>query len=333
MQSYIKLIFYITFIGLFFWISFVQCQNSKVALHYREILSLSKQKPLIPINKDLFIRLVKTSAKNYSVVILFTAIHPQRGCQLCQMAYSEMVVVANSLASQAKNSDKNQKVFLGFVDFDHAPDVFQMMKFQSAPIILHFPVKTMPGKEDTMDLNRRGLSSYAVSRFILERTGLNINIIYPPDYTKIGMIAACVLVLLLIAYFRPNYYKFFLKDIFWLVIVLGIIICMLSGQMWNHIRGAPFAQHNPDGSSMYMTNHSHGQFVAESYIVASLYFLITLGLILLGDSTKKFPKLYVNRAVVCILGLILTVSVFGYLLSILMIKYPGYLQNYIYALQ
>ena len=45
---------------------------------------------------------------------------------------------------------------------------------------------------------------------------------------------------------------------------------MISGQMWNHIRGPPFLQKTQQGSIAYIHASSQGQFIIETYLVAIL---------------------------------------------------------------
>lgn len=48
---------------------------------------------------------------------------------------------------------------------------------------------------------------------------------------------------------------------------------MISGQMWNHIRGPPFIHKSPSGNVAYIHASSQGQFILETYIVMVLCIL------------------------------------------------------------
>ena len=69
------------------------------------------------------------------------------------------------------------------VDFDEGPDVFQAMKLNTAPVFMHFPAKGKPKKADNMDLQRVGFGAEAISKWIAERTEVNIRVFRPPNYT------------------------------------------------------------------------------------------------------------------------------------------------------
>ncbi|MBW01680.1 Magnesium transporter protein 1, partial [Eschrichtius robustus] len=77
------------------------------------------------------------------------------------------------------------------------------------------------------------------------------------------------------------------------------VLAMTSGQMWNHIRGPPYAHKNPHtGHVNYIHGSSQAQFVAETHIV--LLFIM------------------------CVAGIGLVVLFFSWMLSIFRSKYHGY---------
>lgn len=51
---------------------------------------------------------------------------------------------------------------------------------------------------------------------------------------------------------------------------------MISGQMWNHIRGPPLMHRNQQGVITYIHNSSQGQFIVETYIIIILSILFIL---------------------------------------------------------
>ena len=83
------------------------------------------------------------------------------------------------------------------VDFDEGPDVFQIMKLNSAPVFMHFPAKGKPKKLDSMDLQRVGFGAEAIAKWIGERTDVHVRVFRPPNYT--GTVALLTLFGLVIA--------------------------------------------------------------------------------------------------------------------------------------
>lgn len=54
---------------------------------------------------------------------------------------------------------------------------------------------------------------------------------------------------------------------------LFVCLTMISGQMWNHIRGPPFLHQGQNGQIAYIHGSSQGQFVVETYIIMILSIL------------------------------------------------------------
>ncbi len=67
----------------------------------------------------------------------------------------------------------------------------------------------------------------------------------------------------------------------------SFILIFISGQMWNQIRGPPLVHRNPQTGQIGFFAGGHGyQFIAETYIVFSIYGLIVLGIILMNEAPK-----------------------------------------------
>ena len=104
---------------------------------------------------------VRNSPRNYSMIVMFTALSAQRQCAICKQASDEYQLVANSYRYSQHYSNK---MFFSMVDFDEGPDVFQIMKLNSAPVFMHFPAKGKPKKLDTMDIQRVGFGAEAIAK-------------------------------------------------------------------------------------------------------------------------------------------------------------------------
>ena len=124
------------------------------------------------MNAAKFNEYVKGSPRNYSVVVMFTALSPQRGCSICGAANEEFNIVANSF--RFNSQVYSNKLFFALVDFDEAGNIFQAMKLQTAPVFIHFPPKGKPQAQDKMDIQRFGIEAEAVARWIAERTDVQV---------------------------------------------------------------------------------------------------------------------------------------------------------------
>lgn len=121
----------------------------------------------------------------------------------------------------------------------------------------------------------------------------------------------------------------FYNPIYWALLSIAIVLVMISGQMWNQIRGPPLVHRDPNtGATGFFSGSSHYQFVAETGIVFALYGGLTASLILLNHDllplrTKNVIGLP-SRGLSSLGGLLMFVIIFSYLLSIFKMKYQGY---------
>jgi len=290
--------------------------NDKV----QQLLDLTQRRPVIKLSNKNFKELVKSQPKNYTVIVMFTALQSHRGCAICRQASDEFSLVANSYRySQFYSS----KMFFAMVDFDEGSEAFQSMNLNSAPAFILFPPKGKPKKPDNMDIQRVGFSGEAIARWIYERTEMNIRVFRPPNYT--GTMALLILFGLVggLVYLRRNNLEFLFNKATWCMLAMFFVLSMLSGQMWNHIRGPPFVHKSQSGGVSYIHGSSQAQFVLETYFVMGIYGLVVLGMILLceaGDE-KADPGL---RRIQAIAGLALTMFFYSLILSIFRSKAGGY---------
>jgi oligosaccharyltransferase complex subunit gamma len=101
----------------------------------RQLTDLSLKKPVIRLNTERFNHFVKTSPRNYSMIVMLTAMSPQRQCGVCKPAHDQFQIVAQSY--RYSNAFSN-KVFFAMVDFDDGSEIFQYLKLNSAPVFIHF---------------------------------------------------------------------------------------------------------------------------------------------------------------------------------------------------
>eukprot|EP00095_Tigriopus_kingsejongensis_P001156 maker-scaffold628_size122696-snap-gene-0.36 protein:Tk01156 transcript:maker-scaffold628_size122696-snap-gene-0.36-mRNA-1 annotation:"hypothetical protein DAPPUDRAFT_213631" len=285
-----------------------------------QLMELSSKRSLIRLNGNKFRDLVRNSPRNYSMVVMFTALSASRQCAICKQAHDEFQTVANSYRYSQFYSNK---LFFAMVDFDDGPDVFQIMKLNSAPVFMHFPAKGKPKKSDTFDIQRVGFGAEAVAKWIHERTDINIRVFRPPNYT--GTLALFMLFALVagLLYLRRNNLEFLYNQTAWGLIALVFVFAMCSGQMWNHIRGPPFIHKTQNGMVSYIHGSSQGQFVVETYFVMVLYAAIVSGMILLTDAAEGKGDVG-KRKLLAVVGLALVAFFFSVILSIFRSKAGGY---------
>ena len=242
--------------------------NEKV----EQLMDLSAKRPVIKLNGNKFRDYVKGAPRNYSIIVMFTALQASRQCAICKQASDEYQLVANSYRYSQFFSNK---LFFAMVDFDEGTDVFQAMKLNTAPVFMHFPAKGKPKKADNMDLQRVGFSAEAIAKWIGERTEMNIRVFRPPNYTSTVALLMLFAMVGGLLYLRRNNLEFLYNKTAWSLLALFFVFAMTSGQvcqtrlclvyclflqMWNHIRGPPFVNKGRDGGVAYIHNSSQVYF-------------------------------------------------------------------------
>ena len=105
-------------------------------------MDLTTKRAVIKLNGNKFRDYVKSGPRNYSVLVMFTALSAQRQCAICRQASDEYHLVANSYRYSQFYSNK---MFFAMVDFDEGPDVFQVDIFfisttENESLNIEFPV-------------------------------------------------------------------------------------------------------------------------------------------------------------------------------------------------
>ena len=153
------------------------------------------------------------------------------------MAYEEYMIVANSWRFSPQFSSS---LFFAMVDFDEGNEVFQSLGLNTAPVFIHYPPKSKPKAADQMDIGRVGFQAEQLAKFIAERADIHVRVFRPPNYSGTLLLAVMVGLVAMLLYFRRDNLDFLYNKTQWGVLALFIMLCMTSGQMWNHIRGPPF---------------------------------------------------------------------------------------------
>ncbi|XP_034825644.1 tumor suppressor candidate 3 [Maniola hyperantus] len=299
----------------------------------QQLTDMTAKQAIIPLNLNKFKEFVRSPPRDYSFVVMFTAMAPSRRCAICQHVYDEYLIVANSFRFSPAH---NNKLFFGMVDFDEGSDIFQMLRLNTAPVIMHFPAKGKPKPADSMDFERAGIHAEAIAKWIQDRTDVQVRVFRPPNYS--GAVAFSMLFILVggFLYLRRNNLEFLYNKQMWAVAALFFCFAMVSGQMWNQIRGPPFFHRSKNGP-VYINGGSHGQFVLESYIVAILNCAVVVGMILMIEAAggvkgtdSQQPQEGKRRRFQSVVGLVLVCVFFSLLLSVFRAKTQGYPYSFLF---
>uniref|UniRef100_A0A0K0CWK6 Magnesium transporter protein 1 n=1 Tax=Angiostrongylus cantonensis TaxID=6313 RepID=A0A0K0CWK6_ANGCA len=295
------------------------------------------RQPALKMNMDRWRTYVRQQPRNYSMFVMFTALSPGINCPICRPAYEEFMIMANSY--RYAHSELKQ-VYFGVVDYEEAPQIFQSMNLNTAPILYHFGPKLMGKKKpDQMDFQRHGFDADAMARFVAEHTDVHIRILRPPNYAAPVVIVLLLILVLGLLYLKRNNLEFLYNRTSWGLICLCITFVFLSGQMWNHIRGPPFIMNNPQTrEASFIHGSAQYQLVAETYIVGALYAAITFGFILLNEAaspssetTERKKSSQLSQILLAYIGLGFVVVFFSLMLSIFRTKYRGYPYSFLFS--
>ncbi|XP_035907386.1 tumor suppressor candidate 3 [Anopheles stephensi] len=291
----------------------------------QQLLDMNTKRSVLRFNGNKFRDFVKSAPRNYSIVVMFTAMAPARQCVICRHAHDEYTIVANSYRYSQTYSNK---LFFAMVDFDEGSDVFQMLRLNTAPVFIHFPPKGKPKPADTMDIQRVGVSAEVIGKWIQERTDIQIRIFRPPNYSATVAILMLTLFVGGFLYLRRNNLDFLYNKQMWALVAVVFCFAMVSGQMWNHIRSPPFVHKSQNGGIAYIHGSSQGQLVIETYIVMFLNAMIVLGMVLLTEA--GWQNDHRKSKVTAIVGLFLVVVFFSLILSIFRSKAQGYPYSFLF---
>ncbi|XP_045763044.1 tumor suppressor candidate 3 [Maniola jurtina] len=318
---------------LTFYNSYAQNRAKGLEEKVQQLTDMTTKQAIIPLNLNKFKEFVRSPPRDYSFVVMFTAMAPSRRCAICQHVYDEYLIVANSFRFSPSH---NNKLFFGMVDFDEGSDIFQMLRLNTAPVIMHFPAKGKPKPADSMDFERAGIHAEAIAKWIQDRTDVQVRVFRPPNYS--GAVAFSMLFILVggFLYLRRNNLEFLYNKQMWAVAAVFFCFAMVSGQMWNQIRGPPFFHRSKNGP-VYINGGSHGQFVLESYIVAILNCAVVVGMILMIEAAggvkgtdSQRPQEGKRRRFQSVVGLVLVCVFFSLLLSVFRAKTQGYPYSFLF---
>ena len=288
---------------------------------YGKLIEMSARENALTFNGNRFRKFARNTPRNYSIIIMFTALATGRGCKICREVSNEFHIVADSFKIDTKKRrNQPQKQFFVSIDFDTAPDAFQIMNLEQAPVIMHFPEKGKPQKVDTMDLSSKGFSADAMAKFVEERTGAHIRIVRPTNVQGLGTLFVIFVVICFILYFRFDNLQFLYNTKGWGILILGFVVIMVSGQMYNNMKGVPVAEKTSEGVS-FINSNPQMQFVAESYIIIMLHGGIVVGMIMLTDVQKGHVS---KRRTFAIIGIVLLALFYSIMLSIFRYKNEDY---------
>ncbi|RPA88944.1 hypothetical protein L873DRAFT_1823719 [Choiromyces venosus 120613-1] len=300
--------------------------DSKVS-KFTSLTAGSKLKGIVRLTDALYTEFT-SAPRNYSAVVLLTALDQRFSCALCQEFQPEYELLAKSWVAKHKSSDG---LFFGELDFADAKATFQKLQLTTAPILYLFPPSTGDNVDVAhietpyqFDFTQYGVPAEAVAHFISQHTSHTPPVVRPFDYVKFGTMAGGVLVaiaVLSIAFsiIKPIIYS---RNL-WAAISLIAVLLFTSGHMFNHIRHVPYVVNDGRGGVSYVAPGFSNQFGLETQIVAVLYALLAFATISLAMKAPRIEDPTGQKAAILIWNAVLLVG-FSFLMSLFKQKNGGY---------
>ncbi|KAF9556523.1 oligosaccharyl transferase subunit ost3/OST6 [Mortierella alpina] len=282
----------------------------------------SKTKGIIELDTNAFEE-VMAKPRNYSMVVLFTAISPEFNCAPCLNFDPEYKLVA---AGWSKLVDKSQ-LFFGVLDFKVGQAIFQKFGMNSAPSVLFFPASDAISSQpafDRYDFGKSGFQAETFAHWVNARARTDIRVKRPFDFFGFAVNVLGVVSVLFSIYVLYNKAgKILGSKYIWSAGSMFIIFVMISGHMWNQIRTPPYTVPGRDGRPGFIAQGFQNQFGLETQIVAVLYATLTGSVIALIAVVPRIENPLSQRIAVWV-SMGLFAFMFSVLIQIFRVKNPGY---------
>ncbi|KAG0253681.1 oligosaccharyl transferase subunit ost3/OST6 [Mortierella polycephala] len=264
---------------------------------------------------------VMAMPRNYSMVVLFTALGPEFKCAPCHLFDSEYRLVG---AGWSKLKDKS-KLFIGTLDFRVGQAIFQKFGMNSAPSVLYFPASETAtiNPLNRYELHKRGFKAEPFLEWLNDKAGTELQINRPFDFMALGVKVLMTVGVCLWAYVL--YYKagkIFGSKHFWTAVSMIIMVVMISGHMWNQIRNPPYMARGRDGPA-FIAQGFQNQIGIETQLVAFIYTVLSGTVIALIGLVPRIENPGSQRiAVLAAMGLL--VFMYSVLIQFFKVKNSGY---------
>jgi len=271
-----------------------------------------------------------TSApRDYSVVVLLTALEPRFGCQLCRDFQPEWELLAKSWTNGDKKGES--RLLYGTLDFTDGKNTFQSLSLQTAPVLLFFNPTTGPhAVADTSPLRfdfTNGPQSAEsihgwVSRQMADRP-------HPPIVRPINWVLWIAVITSILGgvTFISIIWQYLVPIIqnrnLWAAISLILILLFTSGHMFNHIRKVPYVAGDGRGGISYFAGGFSNQFGLETQIIAAIYGFLSFATIALALRVPRISDPRIQQVTVLIWGGAIF-FMYSFLLSVFRMKNGGY---------
>lgn len=267
--------------------------------------------------------------RDYTAMVLLTAMDARYGCQLCREFQPEWDILARSWTNGDKKGDS--RVIFGTLDFADGRETFMSLGLQTAPVLLLFQPTTGPHAVASPEPIRYDFTTgpqvaEQVHSWLARhlpgrpqppiRRPINWMRLFSWTVLSLGAVTAFVT-----AY--PYLVPLIQSRKLWAGLSLFAILLFTSGHMFNQIRKVPYVAGNGKGGVSYFAGGFQNQFGMETQVVAGVYALLAFCAIGLATKVPRMTDPKRQQIAVVTWGVVLFV-LYSFLLSIFRIKNGGY---------
>lgn len=287
----------------------------------QQLAKMSNKNPILRLDVNEFRDYVETFPRNYSFIVMFTAMGPHWMCSACRYASDELKIVAVKFR---QSQEFPNKLFFAVVDYDDASVVFQKMGLDTAPNFIHFSPRGIFEVADTMNILSNGFSAKAIAKWIVQRTGIAIPVSHSLKYSRFYGPTIYFALTAWVLYWQFRNFGFFYVQAICVAGTIFLNLAMMFAQVWTRIRESRFVDKDGNGQSLYNDDSFLIQFLMETYTVIAFYVAAVCGLVILTEAVRRLKEASIKTKILTIFGLVLFVRFFSLVLSVSSVKIPRY---------
>jgi thiol-disulfide isomerase/thioredoxin len=269
----------------------------KAGLERRKILATKYlSRPVISLTDGNFSKFITLRPRDYTAVIMFTALGPKYQCEICSRVAGTFTEVASNYQNQFDFNGTNAEERLAFfiVDVDSARSTFQDMQLETVPRFFILP----PREEGAAKLKmgdyefevQRALEGPAsIMEEISKLSGVKMVPTVDPKPLLVLLSIVAVLLSLLISAASTDISKaifWYRNKYLWMTITTLCFCVGVSGSLFCYIRGAPNYAMEQRGVLRIFAGQGRDQYFIEGLIVAAWTVGCGIAVILLLSSTR-----------------------------------------------
>lgn len=258
---------------------------------------------IITLTNSNYKRILSTHRDSY-IVLFFTATNPGIGCSMCHEFGSDYETITKSWLHDHPQgiSTENDScgIFFAIVDFQPSKtnEIFAHYKINNVPRLFILPPGNDMNNYELLNLPQESgmVRIRTIINDIKRVTGFSNFVLHEP--IKVGSILVTALGTGIIVFLVRKYTDMVVSVLkfkpLWGIGSVCFILTLISGSMFNKIRGSQYAGMSSDGSHVvyFMERQQQNQFSIETQIVACMYGVLSIALIGLIQLVPKIGEYY-----------------------------------------